>query len=77
MALQAFSSISSLAGTMTSPVAGSTMSLREVRPRTRAVSGVTTFSPSMIGKTSMPLGAPQSSSVMITSCDTSTSLRVR
>ena len=32
---------------------------------------------SMIGFISMPFGVPQSSSVMMTSCDTSTSLRVR
>ena len=77
MRAQAASSISALASTSTSCVFGSRMSVNDVRPRMRLESEALTSSPSTMASTSMPLTVLQSSVEMITSCDTSTSLRVR
>ena len=57
-------------------VTGSLMSSHETRPTMRSVSFTISSSPSMIDLTQMPLIVPQSSSLMITSCATSWSLRV-
>ena len=64
-------------GTITSVPAGSRMSSAVVRPRMRTASEATTWPASMIARTLMPETVPQSWMVMIESCATSTSRRVR
>ena len=63
--------------TMMSPVAGSTMSSAAVRPRTREASDATIWPASMMARMWIPLSEPQSRSVMMESCATSTRRRVR
>ena len=65
------------AGTISSPFSGSTTSTAAVRPRMRSPSGAITSPPSTTARMVRPWVVPQSSSVMMASCATSTSRRVR
>ena len=56
---------------------GSRTSSAVVRPRMRLASEATTVPASMMARTLMPADVPQSSVVMMQSCATSTSRRVR
>src|SRR5215470_5226342 len=69
--------ISEFAGHSTSPVYGSTMSSSTTRPRMRSPRRSMISPPSISGIISTPWRVPQSNSLMIVSCDTSTRRRVR
>src|SRR5205814_9387 len=73
----ASSSISSPAASTTSPFSGSRTSTAAQRPMMRSANGEMISPPSTTARVSRPRVVPQSTSVMIASCATSTSRRVR
>ena len=72
-----FSVISSPAATIRWPVAGCMISCTDTRPKIRSDRVEITSSPFFRAVQTSPRSVPQSSSLIITSCDTSTRRRVR